>query len=689
MSLICIFDREYNISVDTTAKDELQKLLYCKHIKNIIVDTDSTATTNGIVPTDGLKNTMYIFPTVITEHEQVQKIQNYTTSQDQNEPKTPIMLIISPSLDTNMRLAAKFEVSPVQKIIPIICPLVNLKTLIDLLQNLYFGSNRLVNQIQGDRQAPYFELLNERLNKKYSKLLRENGPILPTAAQEQVLDTQDTSNPFNVPEPQLQPQQQQTEIESVGGTPIQTEARMTESKITYSSEKVNIIITAIQNIHFRTHIPDNNIYIVDLENTENTKFSEILVDFFYIDAEKHPDFKGMDTGVMPPKQELHSVSAELFAKHGIKLIKRKKHQTIQELENTRAEILNTIKKRDDNLRKLYKEYDSNWRLQEILKVDKAYEKLQISESKTKFLNDIMNNKDLYSVPTNSDSNKKEEYKYEDVEDQTNNLTYTDFVNDIIQARTQAHANTNSEEYKNLFDKYLKIKNPYDMEYTLEDSQNIRKRMALLMFYANMSEKQLFISNFLRFLLMKQNILDSKKHYKNELAKVEYQISIIKGQFQSKKQTKKLDKAVAANVLRSEARNAAVFAEQSYLYRRQLGNNVNAETDVNLFERRPIPTGENIKGRLETTAKALVNDKLYSDRQTLKKATNQLATLYEKYKQMEPKCERTTRGHTLKKLTSKKYREACKLEAKITKLQEHIPEPAIQHDLRHLNDETSV
>jgi hypothetical protein len=77
MSLICVFDSSYHIEDNTDLKDELQKLLYCKHIKNVIVDyapaeSSETSGTSGTsdnpiqeVSTSEMKNTMYIFPSVI------------------------------------------------------------------------------------------------------------------------------------------------------------------------------------------------------------------------------------------------------------------------------------------------------------------------------------------------------------------------------------------------------------------------------------------------------------------------------------------------------------------------------------------------------------------------------------------------------------------------------------------------
>ena len=394
MSLICVFDSSYHIEVNDDLKDELQKLLYCKHIKNVIVDyaVDTTSHDNPIqeVSTSEMKNTMYIFPSVINEAEQVDKIKQYLMDQDETDPKTPIMLFISSSKDAVITLLNRYglmekdqqyNVNKKKKHLIICCHVDNLIKLVKLLQTMYFGGERYVNTISADKDTAYFNILKDKLNIKYGKILRE----LPkgdenTQPKPKYTVVQGPDYP-----PILQPPSFGPQIPTVSGpTHIvnngKTLRRTSSVGGAGTSTSFNMVISSSD---IPNELESGTIIIPDL-SPDNPNFANYLIDFFLIEADKSPDFKGMETGEMPPKQEFHAQAYKLMAKYGVKEIKDAEYKAITELESQRNNALKKIKEYNDEIAILDKLYKSDTQRQTVLKF---IESIEIKRKKKELVND--------------------------------------------------------------------------------------------------------------------------------------------------------------------------------------------------------------------------------------------------------------------------------------------------------------
>ena len=619
MSLICVFDSSYHIENDNNLKDELQKLLYCKHIKNVIVDyapaesSESSVTRetsdNPIqeVSTSEMKNTMYIFPSVINEVEEVEKIQEYLNGQDENDPKTPIMLFIGSSIKSLLDLFNRFDIAITKKQLNILCNTNDLSNLVKLLQTMYFGNQGYVKEIicEQCQDSGYSGLLEKILKQKYNKFLRLPG-------KEAHSKNSSNSTIFYEDAQQL----------GVAG-----------ERETVSSQPSASFDILIKNPADEETEPQQGTVIIPDLSDGNPKFANYLIDFFLIEADKKPDFKGMETGEMPPKQELHEQAYKLFAKYGVKEIENAKHNTIMELEEQMNSELKHLKDWENKQKELDKLYNSTSLYKEVYKLFKYLSTIKIEEEWNEAFSEYI---------------KTNKYNKEECKADVIGLKYSEFFN------------------KKEIDKYTKINR--------DDTQNtIENRKKQLNCMSGKSRGLEFMAIFLNYELQKNWININLGKHKTHIERLDVQIRSLKGKQMPKKMG---DVFVHQQNMLNEARKNKITEP---IINQSFSSYFNTAQPL-------LPTAEGLRKNLADNIHHRVRGKLLDTSTTLRKATNQIQAIEAKINKLTEKgkeCHRdkTTSHHwkyTIKR--DKEYREACKLQDRLNELNKYKPSPPSRNPL---------
>ena len=364
MSLVCIFDRVYEIAEKKDIQRKLAELIYLPHIHNVFVDTDSTKPATIIGAESASSNTKlqiyarHIHPNVLTDKQDALK--QYLVSE---ELKDTIKVYVARTKDTMNELLERTTGTvgfDHKNTVYILCNTQSLMNLISVLQTMEFKAGDYLSKVTTDTIHPILKQIlaqSNELNVKVQtqiggsdspgsetqQLLKHSTEIEPAPPVEQQVAVDSNRLP-NVVEPQ-EPAVlgQPTRIT----TRAQTRTTSKKSKL-YKSRLVIISGKAFGTIK---QIPGDAIYIIapDESVLETSNIFKSLVKFFMVKPNSSVKSKNIEKNKseLPAKLEPKKLSGEV-EKHGddaiIKMGAKKAKQALPRAKRNVEHYKSVLKK---------------------------------------------------------------------------------------------------------------------------------------------------------------------------------------------------------------------------------------------------------------------------------------------------------------------------------------------------------
>jgi hypothetical protein len=290
MSLICIFDRAYSIKDEPELISEVEKLIFCRHVRLVFVDSAPNPADAGAAPAvanqpiiNNPQDHRLVYPQLLDNPTDVASIRNYIQTQHEDRPNE-IRLYIAlnkTSLDQlveNMLGAGATLDTP--NTIGMLCQPDQLKIFIQMLQTMDFSKKyvhkimvpaetkqKIITEIEHHNliTSVEFDKLNARLKSIFADNFKRN----------------------------IHPYYDNNERTALGIPP--NDPSENEIDIVFQFQKF-ILLTLYNKLIIL--IPDK---IILFQNT--------LINFLNIHADKKPNFTNLDPLNMPPKDPIVNKAA--------------------------------------------------------------------------------------------------------------------------------------------------------------------------------------------------------------------------------------------------------------------------------------------------------------------------------------------------------------------------------------------
>ena len=463
MSLVCIFDRGYEIAKKKDIQLKLAELIYLPHIHNVFVDTDSTKQANIIGAESASSNTKlqiyarHIHPNVLTDKQDALK--QYLVSE---ELKDTIKVYVAPTKDTMNKLLERTTGTggfDHKNTVYILCNPQSLMNLISVLQTMEFKRGDYLSEVTTYKIHPILEQILAQSNELNVKVQTQIGGSDGTSSEkEPLLEPKSEIEPAPLlehkseiePAPFVQAgtnrfqnvaENQEPHVLQTGTTRTKTTRKI--AKDTSKQRKIQKSIVTIMgksagNTPIRGNAlgtpkvtlfdalsHDDAIYIIapDESDLDTSNIFKSLVKFFMVKPNSSVRAKDIEKGKtkLPAKLEPKELSGEV-GKHGddaiIKMGAKKAKQALPQAKQNVKEItklLDTVKSEFETAKKEFMKDPENMR------VYKEYILPHIKSGKGLILNELLTK--LNKIDTSG-------IDIEDVRDMTNEIIRNK-LNDLI------------------------------------------------------------------------------------------------------------------------------------------------------------------------------------------------------------------------------------------------------------------
>ena len=365
MSLVCVFDRGYEIAENKDIQRKLAELIYLPHIHNVFVDTDSTKPANIIGAESVNSNTRlqiyarHIHANVLTDKQDALK--QYLVSE---ELKDTIKVYVAPSKNAMNELLVRTTGTngfDHKNTVYILCNPQSLMNLISVLQTMEFKRGDYLSEVTTDTIHPILKQIltqkkdiNITISAFYGgsgegqgenqKLLlgpRSEVEPAPPVEQQEAVGSNRLPNVVEPQEPAVLGQP--TRIT----TRVQTRTTSKKTKL-YKSRLVIISKNAFDTIK---QIPGDVIYIIAPNefDLDTSNIFKSLVKFFMVKPDSRVRAKDIEKGKtkLPAKLEPKELSGEV-GKHGddaiIKMGAEKAKQALPQAKRNVEQYKSVLKK---------------------------------------------------------------------------------------------------------------------------------------------------------------------------------------------------------------------------------------------------------------------------------------------------------------------------------------------------------
>jgi len=361
MSLICIFAKEYNIKDNPELISELEKLLFCRHIRLVFVDSNDNP---GQPLINNPQDHRLVYPALLNDPTDVESIRRYIQTLHDNKPNE-IRLYIAPdkpSLDNLVgNILGAGETLDTPNTIGMLCWSDRLPILIKMLQTMDF-SKKYVHKILVPAETQHkfnndnaqYELI---ISLEYKKLDARLKNIF-------IKNYKRNIHPYYNNEERI-------ELNLIGTTNL------------LSEKKIDVIFQ-FQDFILPTS-PGEKLIILLPHNLKNIQYT--LTNFFLITADKQPNFTNLDPLNMPPKEAIINKAADNITSKYLEEIKSAAGKQLDtKLTKQEWKTLKT----GDNLDEAEKGKNVKIMIERLEKGISFYKK-QISKLKSKYSTNIAKN----------------------------------------------------------------------------------------------------------------------------------------------------------------------------------------------------------------------------------------------------------------------------------------------------------
>ena len=474
MSLVCVFDRGYEIAKNKDIQRKLAELIYLPHIHNVFVDTDSTKQANIIGAESASSNTRlqiyarHIHANVLTDKQDALK--QYLVSE---ELKDTIKVYVAPTKDTMNELLVRTTGTngfDHKNTVYILCNTQSLMNLISVLQTMEFKRGDYLSEVTTYKIHPILKQILAQSNELNVKVQTQIGGSDGTSSETQPLLGHKSEIE---PAPLLQTEQavqavqagtnrfqnvaenQEPHVLQTGTTRTKTTRKI--AKDTSKQRKIQkSIVTIMGKSAGNTPIRGNAlgtpkvtlfdapshdvIYIIapDESDLDTSNIFKSLVKFFMVKPDSRVRAKDIEKGKtkLPAKLEPKKLSGEV-GKHGddaiIKMGAEKAKQALPLAKIDVKEItklLDTVKSEFETARKQFMKDPENMR------VYKEYILPHIKPGKGLILDELLDKLIQMDTPG---------MDIEDVRDMTNNIIRNELKDLIAQYKYECVDERNAFE----------------------------------------------------------------------------------------------------------------------------------------------------------------------------------------------------------------------------------------------------